>query len=80
MPIQLIEEVASHDDERGDCTKPSLAFVGSVLFGAAGDDDLTLGLEGDFHGAAEKSREVAEASRHSLRGLQLRGNVFTTRQ
>jgi hypothetical protein len=40
MPIQTINNVALHYDERGDRTKPALVFAGSVLFGAEGFDDL----------------------------------------
>jgi 3-oxoadipate enol-lactonase len=49
MPIQTINTVPLHYEERGDRTKPSLVLAGPVLFGAAGFDRLVPQLEEDFH-------------------------------
>jgi 3-oxoadipate enol-lactonase len=49
MPIQTINNVALHYEERADRTKPSLVLAGPLLFGAQGFDHLVPLLENDFH-------------------------------
>src|SRR5262249_23993407 len=49
MPIQTINDVVLHYNESGNHSKPSLIFIGSLLFGAGGFDALISLLENNFH-------------------------------